>query len=64
MQENENKIQVCDHCFQASCWQALFMCWKSQHCGTVHLTKEALRKKQTGENEDYWKTDEELASED
>ena len=40
----EEKIIVCDKCFQASCWQGIFMCWESQFAGTIELSIEELKK--------------------
>jgi hypothetical protein len=53
-------ITVCDACFQASCWQGVFMCDASQGAGTVQKTKAELRELGL-EHPSYWKTDEELA---
>jgi len=36
------KITVCDQCFQASCWQGIFMCSKSKNAGTVEKTVDEL----------------------
>jgi hypothetical protein len=53
--EKENKIiEVCDKCFQASCWYGEFMCCEADVAGTVKKTIKQLRKIKTGEHEDYW----------
>lgn len=60
--ERENDlITVCDHCLQASCWQAIFFCDYAREAGTIQKTRAELRKLNR-ENESYWKTDEELAN--
>jgi epoxyqueuosine reductase QueG len=53
-------ITVCDKCLQASCWQGLFMCDKSQTAGTVKKTEEELSLLNL-EHPSYWKSDEELS---
>lgn len=53
-------ITVCDQCFQASCWQAIFMCDKATNAGVVQKTREELAALNL-ENPCYWKTDRELA---
>lgn len=53
-------IQVCDKCLQASCWQGIFLCDRSQNAGTVYKTVEELTKLNL-EHPDYWKTDAELS---
>ncbi len=57
------KIQVCDNCLQASCWQAIFMCDDARGAGTTYKTKDELREINAGEHPSYWKTDDELAAE-
>jgi hypothetical protein len=52
-------ITVCDECLQASCWQAIFMCQKSQNAGITQKTRAELTNLGL-EHSDYWKTDEEL----
>ena len=58
----DQKIQVCDICLRASCWQGIFMCSKSQYAGTIYLTRRELVKLGL-ESTDYLKTDEELMNE-
>lgn len=55
-----DKIQVCDSCHRASCWQGIFMCENSKNAGTTYLTRSELGKLEL-EHPCYWKTDEELA---
>ncbi len=31
----KQKVTVCDKCFQATCWQGIFMCQQSYEAGTV-----------------------------
>lgn len=57
---NDKKIQVCNNCLMASCWQGLYMCDDSRCAGTEYKTKVQLKKLGL-EHPDYWKTDEELA---
>ncbi len=55
-------ITVCNKCFQASCWQGIFMCEESQNAGTVKKTRRELEELNL-ENPCYWKTDKQLSEE-
>lgn len=55
----DEKITVCDACFQASCWQGIFMCEQSQNAGTMQKTRRELIALGR-DNVCYMKTDEEL----
>lgn len=48
------KIEVCDACFQASCWQGVFMCYNSYSAGTVVKTIKELKEINTGEHPSWW----------
>jgi len=62
-QEGDSRlIQVCDKCFQASCWQGEFMCDDAHGAGTVYRTVRQLKALNL-EHPSYWKTDKELADE-
>lgn len=52
----QTKITVCDKCFQATCWQGVFMCDESQNAGTVDKTIAELIALNTGEHPDHWTT--------
>ena len=53
--KEKNKIvTVCDKCFQASCWQGIFMCQESETAGTVEKSIEELEKLNL-ENPCYWR---------
>lgn len=54
-------IQVCDRCLTASCWHGEFMCDEFQQAGTRYMEVTELRILDR-EHPDFWKTDEELAS--
>ena len=47
------KITVCDNCFEASCWQGIFMCEKSKNAGIVEKTVDELLELTT-EHPSYW----------
>jgi hypothetical protein len=57
----ETEITVCSACFQASCWQSIFLCENSRNAGTKRLTRRQLFELNTGEHPSYWKTDLEVA---
>lgn len=46
-------ITVCNACFQASCWQGIFMCDEAVTAGTVDVSVESLRYENL-EDESYW----------
>lgn len=52
----QTKITVCDKCFQATCWQGVFMCDESQNAGTAEKTIAELIALKTGEHPDHWTT--------
>ncbi len=52
----KTRIVVCDKCFQASCWQGVFMCQQAYEAGTVEKTIAELIALHTGENPDNWTT--------
>jgi hypothetical protein len=54
------RITVCSACLQASCWQAIFMCERSQTANVTQRTEEELAALGR-EHPDYWLTDSELA---
>lgn len=58
----DEKITVCDHCLQASCWQGIFYCDEFKTAGTTQKTRRELITLNR-EHPSYWKTDEQLASE-
>ena len=37
-------VTVCSECLQASCWQGVFMCDRSQTAGTIEKTIKELKK--------------------
>ena len=47
-------VTVCNKCFQASCWQGIFMCQRAQNAGTVDMFIEDLMKMGL-EHPDHWK---------
>jgi hypothetical protein len=47
-------VTVCDKCFQASCWQGVFLCSESDSAGTLEKTVEELMALNL-EHPDYWK---------
>ncbi len=53
-------ITVCAECHRACCWQGVFMCEDSRNADVTKMSIVELRKLDL-ENEQYWKTDEELA---
>lgn len=59
-ESDKDKIQVCDKCYQASCWQGIFICEGAKNVGTKYLTKVELSKLNL-ESLECWKTDKELA---
>jgi hypothetical protein len=50
---DDYRVTVCDVCFQASCWQGVFMCDEARDAGIVVKTVGELRKMKR-ENESYW----------
>lgn len=51
---NEKKlIEVCDACWQASCWHGEFFCQEAETAGTVRLPIGVLRELGL-EHEDNW----------
>lgn len=51
--KDSDQVTVCDNCFQASCWQGIFMCDEARDAGIVIKTVADLRKLKL-ENESYW----------
>ena len=45
-------VTVCKECRQASCWQGIFMCWKSRHAGIIDVPLYEL-KREKREHVDY-----------
>lgn len=37
-------VTVCDKCFQASCWQGIFLCDESRDAGVIEMLKSELAK--------------------
>lgn len=59
MIENKNtnrKVIVCDKCFQASCWQGVFMCDDARIAGTIDKTINELIELGI-EHPSYWEID-------
>lgn len=52
-------ITVCDSCLRASCWQRVFICDASRHCGTLQKTRSELMALRL-EHPSHLKTDEVL----
>ncbi len=53
MDKENQLIEVCDACLQASCWYGEFMCDKAKHAGIVLKTRAELRELDR-ENPSYW----------
>jgi hypothetical protein len=54
MSDDDRLVTVCDQCFQASCWQGVFMCDDAVNAGTVDLP--VLKLREMGlEHSSYWK---------
>ena len=53
----DTKITVCDNCYQASCWQGIFMCQEADFAGTIDLPIWVLSKLGL-EHPDYWNKEE------
>lgn len=50
------KIEVCDKCFKATCWQYIFICDEYKEAGITEKTvRELLELKR--EHPSYWLTD-------
>lgn len=60
MLKDDDLVTVCAECLCASCWQAIFMCQRSQFADITTKSVRELRELAM-EHECYWKTDEELA---
>ena len=52
--KDSDKVEVCNRCLMASCWQGIFMCDEAREAGTVIKTVGELRELNR-EHEDYWK---------
>ncbi len=50
----ETKVIVCDKCFQATCWQGIFMCHQAYEAGTVEKTIYELMKLGPLEHPENW----------
>lgn len=59
---SDDKITVCDKCFQASCWHGIFMCDEAKQAGTIKKSRDELAKLGL-ENPCYWQTDDEILEE-
>lgn len=53
---SNNTVTVCDECFQASCWQGIFLCNNAVFAGTVEKTRKELAALNL-EHPDYWDYD-------
>lgn len=59
---DDDLITVCSACLQASCWQGIFMCQRSQGANIVQKTRRDLKALNL-EHPSYWKTDKDLQHE-
>ena len=53
--EEDRKVTICNKCYQASCWQGIFMCQEAQYAGTINLPLWILRKLNL-EHPNYWRS--------
>jgi hypothetical protein len=49
-------VLVCSKCYQASCWQGIFMCDESKNADVIEMPIDVLRSMEL-ESEEYWMED-------